>query len=143
MKKVILLLALVMAITFVKAQDNTTKSTPAKSTTPGERPVRTAVQTKDLLKPISDDLAANYKDYKVITAFKLVKGDVTKYEVNVQKGTEKYKLMYDADGKFLEKKTPPAKATPGTKAAPTSTTPSSTTPAGTGTPTPAPDDQKK
>jgi hypothetical protein len=126
MKKVILLLALGLAITFVNAQDTTKKkSTPVKPATQNNG-VRTAVQTKDLLKPISEDLTANYKDYKVVNAFKVVKGDVTKYEVNVQKGTAantKVKLIYDADGKFLEKKTPPVRQAPATKPAPATTTP--------------------
>jgi len=123
MKKLILLLVVGLAITFVNAQDNTTKSTTAKPASTSEKVVKTPVKTADLLKPITEDLTANFKDYKVLNAIKIVKGDVTKYEVNVQKGTVKERLIYDAEGKFLEKKTPPAKPATNPKAAPASTTP--------------------
>jgi curli biogenesis system outer membrane secretion channel CsgG len=124
MKKVILVLTLALAVVFVKAQDNTTKSTSATpAAKPAEKIVRTPVKPADLLKVISEDISANYKEYKVVNAFKVVKGDVTKFEVNVQKGTVKERLIYDAEGKFLEKKTPPAKPATNPKAAPASTTP--------------------
>ena len=94
------------------------------------------------MKPITEDITANYKDYKIVSALKAVKGEVTTYEVNVQKGTDaktKVKLIYDADGKFLEKK-PPVKPAP-VKANPSTNPNSSTTPSST--PTTTPDDQKK
>ena len=141
MKKVILLFVLGLAITFVNAQDSTKKATTKTPPPAGNKATRTPVKTADLLKAITDDLAANYKDYKVTNAFKLVKNDaatkqeVTTYLVNVEKGTgpavTKLRLEYDADGKFLSKKTPPVKP-------PTSTKTTPTTPANTNQ-----DDQKK
>ena len=114
MKKVILLLALGLAVTFVNAQDNTksttTKTTDKQTTKAGEF-TKTPVKTTDLSKAITDNLSANYKDYKVISAFKLVKSDVTTYAVNVEKGTDKLRLIYDADGKFIRKKDTSAKST--------------------------------
>ncbi|MGD0712045.1 MAG: hypothetical protein ABR968_12810 [Bacteroidales bacterium] len=132
MKKVILLLVLGLAITFVNAQDTTKKkSTTAKPATSPNNVKRTPVKPADLLKEITDDLAANYKEYKILgNATKIVKGDVTTYEVIIQKGTDvksKEKLIYDADGKFLEKKAPPVKPQTAPKAATgTTTTPDTT-----------------
>jgi hypothetical protein len=105
MKKVILLLVLGLAVTFVNAQDTTksTKKTTTKTNATTDKSIKTPVKTADLLKAITDDLATNYKDYTVTSAFKVIKGDVTKYSVNVEKGTSKFRLFYDADGKFLNK----------------------------------------
>jgi hypothetical protein len=131
MKKLMLVLALGLAVVMVNAQDTTKKksSTPAKPATQNNVK-RTPVKTSDLLKPISEDIDANYKDYKIMNALKAVKGDVTTYEVNIQKGADtktKIKLIYDADGKFLEKKVPPVKPAP-VKATPATNPNSSTSP---------------
>jgi len=121
MKKVILLFVLGLAVTFVNAQDNTkgtTTKTTVKSTTKAGDVTRTPVKTADLSKAITDHLSANYKDYKVMSAFKIVKGDVTTYAVNVEKGTDKLKLIYDADGKFIRKDAPHVKPAATTKTTP-------------------------
>ena len=106
MKRAILLLMFGLAITFVNAQDNSKSTEPktdAKQTKPSGEVTRTPVKVADLLKPITDNLAADYKDYTVKEAFKVVKGGVTSYVVVVEKGTEKFRLFYDADGKFVRK----------------------------------------
>jgi len=106
MKKAILLLMFGLAITFVNAQDNSKSTAPktdAKQIKPNGEVTRTPVKIADLLKAITDNLAADYKDYTVKEANKLVKGGVTSYVVIVEKGTEKFRLFYDADGKFIRK----------------------------------------
>ena len=49
--------------------------------------VKTAVPT-NLLKPITEYITDNYKEYKIVGATKIVKGNETKYEVTIQKGTD-------------------------------------------------------
>ena len=113
MKKVMLFLVLGLTVAFVNAQDNSKSTAPktdAKQKPNGEV-TRTPVKTADLLKAITDNLAADYKDYTVKDAFKVVKAGVVSYVVNVEKGTEKLKLFYDADGKFVRKGEAPMKKT--------------------------------
>jgi len=113
MKKLMLLTVMCLAIVFANAQ-TATKTAPAKATTE-KKSNKTKVEVKDLLKPITENIAKDYAGYKATEAYKVVDKDVVTYEVVVTKGTAKETLIYDKDGKFLNKVAP--KAAPATKKA--------------------------
>ena len=78
----------------------------------------TKVQVKpaDLSKAITDNIAKNYAGYTIKEATKVTENKVVTYDVLITKGTTSETLVYDKDGKFLRKMTPPAApAKPATK----------------------------
>ena len=104
MKKLILLSVMCCAILFANAQTNTkTTTTNDKTTAIDQNKSKTPVQTKDLLKAITDNITKDYPGYKIMESYKITEKDVITYEVIVEKGTTKVKLIYDKDGKFLHK----------------------------------------
>lgn len=100
MKKVLIVLVFIMAVMAVNAQ-TTTKKTVAK-----EKPLREAVMVADLLKPITDNIAADYAGFTVKEAARLTSNNVVTYEVVVVKDMTTATLVYDKDGNFV-KKLPP------------------------------------
>lgn len=71
---------------------------------------RVEVKAADLPKVISDKVAADYSGFAIQKAAKVTKDNQTTYELVVLKGTEKEKLIYNANGTFV-KKEPVAQAT--------------------------------
>jgi hypothetical protein len=85
MKKIAFLLAFLLSVAFVNAQ------------------TRTEIKQTNLPKAINDNIALNYSGFTVQRAYKVVKENVTSYEVIVNKGSEKDRLYYDASGVFWKK----------------------------------------
>ncbi|MCX6257676.1 MAG: hypothetical protein NTW49_07265 [Bacteroidia bacterium] len=97
MKRVALVLFLGMAVVFANAQ------------------TKTSVKTEDLPKAITDNIAKDFKDYKIQHAFKVDTKGVFTFEVMVKKEAKDIKdskeaamliLTYDATGKLLKKDEP-------------------------------------
>lgn len=86
MKKVLFVLALMMAVLVVNAQAT-----------------RTVVKVADLQKVITDNITKDYAGYTIKDATKVTLNNVVTYEVVVVKGTLSEMLVYDKDGKFIEK----------------------------------------
>jgi hypothetical protein len=84
MKKLVLMMALVMAVLAVNAQ-------------------RTSLKVTDIPKSITDYVAKDYVGYVISDATKVVANNVTSFEVTVTKGTMKDILSFDSMGKFLKK----------------------------------------
>ena len=82
------------------------------------------VKSSDLPKAITDNIAKNYAGYTIKEATKVTENKVVTYDVLINKGTMSETLVYDKDGKFLRKMTPPA-----AQAAPAATKPATTAPA--------------
>jgi hypothetical protein len=101
MKKVLLVLVLVMAVLAVNAQ--VTKTTVVK-----EKPLRAVVMVADLQKAITDNIAKDYVGYSIKEAASVTLNNVLTYEVVVTKGTLVETLVYDKDGKFINKLPPAA-----------------------------------
>jgi len=85
MKKLVLFMAVIFAVTFVNAQ------------------TKTEVKVADLQKVITDHITANYAGYTIEKAFKIDTKGVITYKVHVSKAAEKLTLVYDKDGKFVKK----------------------------------------
>ena len=86
MKKLMFVLVLVMAALVVNAQ-------------------RSPVKVTDLQKSITDNITKDYAGFIIKDATKVVTNNVATYEVVVTKGTASETLLYDKDGKFLNKVT--------------------------------------
>lgn len=86
MKKVLFVLVLVMAVLVANAQAT-----------------RTVVKVEDLQKTIVDNIKADFIGYTVKDATKVTLNNVVTYEVSVVKGDVTEILVYDKDGKFIEK----------------------------------------
>ena len=91
MKKIVLFMAIVFAVTFVNAQ------------------TKTEIKVADLQKVITDHISANYAGYTIEKAFKVDNKTVITYKVHVSKAAEKLTLVYNKDGKFVKKVTPEQK----------------------------------
>jgi hypothetical protein len=85
MKKLVLFMAVIFAVTFVNAQ------------------TKTEIKVADLQKAITDHIAANYAGFTIEKAFKVDSKGVITFKVHVSKATEKLTLVYDKDGKFVKK----------------------------------------
>ncbi len=66
---------------------------------------RTPIKVSDLQKPITDNIAKDYAGFTIKDALKIVDNNVTTYEVVITKGTTSETLVYDSNGKFLNKET--------------------------------------
>lgn len=67
--------------------------------------VRTQVKAEDLNKAITENIAKDYAGYKIENAMKIEeKGVVNSYNVIVSNEKGKLMLMYDKDGKFMNKR---------------------------------------
>ncbi len=107
MKKVLLSLALIMAVLLANTQ-----ATKANATQ--EKPLRTAVQVTDLQKAITDHIAKNYVGYTIKEATSVTQNNIVTYEVVIVKGTTPETLttetlIYDENGKFVKKLPPTPK----------------------------------
>ena len=108
MKKVLFVMVLLMAALIVNAQKDTCKTTTTtKSTTTviTEKAIRTDVKIADLQKSITDNVAKEYVGFTIKEATSVSLNSVITYEVVVIKGTASETLLYDADGKFVQKLT--------------------------------------
>ena len=103
MKKVLLVVALCVAIVAANAQD--TKTAPkAKAEQVTSKAGKNIIKEADLMKPIKDDYVKQVPGAKFEKAMKMenAKTGVT-YEVVVKKEKVSWTLVYDKDGKFLKK----------------------------------------
>ncbi|MCX6257677.1 MAG: hypothetical protein NTW49_07270 [Bacteroidia bacterium] len=111
MKRLALVLFLGMAVVFANAQ------------------TKTSVKTEDLQKAITDNIAKDFKDYKIQHAFKVDTKSVITYEIMVKKDAQLLILTYDANGKFIKKDEPrKSEAKPAVKTTTTTTTTTTTKP---------------
>jgi hypothetical protein len=85
MKKLVLFMAVIFAVTFVNAQ------------------TKTEIKVADLQKVITDHITANYAGYTIEKAFKVDEKGVITYKVHVAKAADKLTLVYDKNGKFEKK----------------------------------------
>ena len=85
MKKLAFLFVFLIAATFVNAES------------------KTEIKKSDLPKAITDNLTLNYSNYTVQKVYKVIDNNVTSYQIIVNKGSEKDRLYYDADGSFWKK----------------------------------------
>jgi hypothetical protein len=86
MKKLMVIMVLVMTALVVDAQ-------------------RTPVKVSDLQKSITDNITKDYAGFIIKDATKVVENNVVKYEVAIAKGPTSETLVFDKDGKFLNKLT--------------------------------------
>ena len=84
MKKLIFIMVLVMAAAVVNAQ-------------------RTPVKVADLQKSITEYITKDYTGFIIKDATKIVTNNVTTFEVAIAKGSTSETLVFDKDGKFLNK----------------------------------------
>jgi len=101
MKKVLLVLVLIMAALVVNAQTQAT-TTQVKDTV-------IVVKIADLPKAITDNVAKDYAGFTIKDATSTVTNNVLTYNVVIVNGTVTETLVYDKDGKFVKKLSPPAK----------------------------------
>lgn len=66
---------------------------------------RTPVKVTDLQKSITDNIAKDYTGFIIKDAVKVVENNVVKFEVAIAKGATSETLVFDKDGKFLNKLT--------------------------------------
>lgn len=71
---------------------------------------KVAVKVADLPKAITENVAKNYAGFTIKEATKVTENNIISYDVMIHKGTTSETLVYDKDGKFLRKVTPPAPA---------------------------------
>jgi hypothetical protein len=64
---------------------------------------RTPVKVADLQKSITDNITKNYAGFIIKDATKVVENNVVKFEVAITKGSTAETLIFDKDGKFLNK----------------------------------------
>jgi hypothetical protein len=64
---------------------------------------RTPVKVTDLQKSITDNIAKDYTGFIIKDAVKVVENNAVKYEVAIAKGATSETLVFDKDGKFLNK----------------------------------------
>jgi hypothetical protein len=86
MKKLMFVLVLAMAALVVDAQ-------------------RTPIKVTDLQKSITDNITKDYAGFIIKDATKVVENNVVRYEVAIAKGATSETLVFDKDGKFLNKLT--------------------------------------
>jgi hypothetical protein len=98
MKKLLLIMTLIMAVLAANAQIT-----------------KVQVKASDLPKAITDNIAKNYAGFTIKEATKVTENKVVTYDVMITKGTTSETLVYDKDGKFLRKVTPPATPAPAKK----------------------------
>ncbi len=66
---------------------------------------RTPVKVADLQKSITDNITKDYVGFTIKDATKVVANNVVSFEVVIVKGATSETLLYDKDGKFLNKMT--------------------------------------
>jgi hypothetical protein len=107
MKKVFFAMVIFMAGLIVSAQQDTCKTTAkAKSsstTLVTDKAIRTSLKVADLQKAITDNVAKDYVGYTITEATSVSLESVITYEVVIAKGLASETLVYDKDGKFVQK----------------------------------------
>jgi hypothetical protein len=130
MKTLIAILGLVIGTTMLVNAQTQSQAKPATSahmtsqpsthatTQPAAQPATQAQsQTKsmlkisELIKPIQENLATQFKGWTPMQAYKLDTKGVVSYEVMVKKEANEMRLFYDNAGKYLREE-PVAQATP-------------------------------
>ena len=76
---------------------------------------RTEVKITDLKKEITDLITKDYPDYKIIQAFKVDRPENSQFVVVINKEKSRISLIFDKNGKFLNKIEPPKKSTVATE----------------------------
>lgn len=106
MKKLAFIIAFMMVVLAVNAQIS-----------------HVPVKIADLPKAITDNVAKNHTGFTIKEAHKVTENNIVSYNVLINKGNTSETLVYDKDGKYLRKTTPPATAaaTTGNKPAEKST----------------------
>jgi hypothetical protein len=105
MKKLMLFMAVIFAVTFVNAQ------------------TKTEVKVSDLQKAITDHITANFAGYTINKAFKVDHKGVITYNVHISKAADKLTLEFDKDGNFVKKMAAQPKPATAPKAKPTEKAP--------------------
>jgi hypothetical protein len=118
MKKVLFVLVLMMAVLAANSQ-------PTKTTVINAQAVTTSVKVADLQKAITDNIAKDWAGFEIKSATSITEKNAVTYEVVVAKGTTVETLVYDKDGKFVNKFVPKV-ATTETKVVKTTTTTTTT-----------------
>ena len=68
------------------------------------------IKISELLKPISDYCAKQFKDYKIDEAAKITDASgKLQYEAEMSKGKEHFDALFDAEGNFVKKSVPSTK----------------------------------
>ena len=97
MKKGLFILVLMMSVLVVNGQADTTyKKMNSKQTT---------VKVADLPRAVTDNIAKMYPGYTVKEASTVMENMALNYHVVVSNGSATETLVYDKDGKFLNKLT--------------------------------------
>jgi len=121
MKKIILVFMVGLAVS-LSAQAQKTKTASKTQTKTKAKTKKTAIKVTDLPKAITENVAKDYADYKILKANKCDDSGVISYQVCTAKGSSNVDLYYDKDGKYLRKAFLPAKTTKSTKSKPSSKT---------------------
>jgi hypothetical protein len=87
MKKLVLFMAVIFAVSFANAQ------------------TKIEIKVNDLQKVITDHINTNYAGYTINKAFKVDNRGVITYKVHVKKAADKLTLVYDMSGNFVKKVT--------------------------------------
>ena len=95
MKKLVLIMVLAMSVLIVTGQVDTTKKE--------MKPKATTVKVAELPKTITDNIARDYPGFTVKEASSATMDNALHYQVVIAKGTETETLMFDKDGKLLNK----------------------------------------
>lgn len=87
---------------------------PAQQTAQAQSQSKSVLKISELMKPIQENLATQFKGWTPVQAYKMDTKGVVSYEVMVRKEQNEMKLFYDKDGKFLREE-PVAAMKPETK----------------------------
>jgi len=97
MKRILFVLVFIMSVLVVNGQvDSTYKKMGSKQTT---------VKVADLPRAVTDNIAKMYPGYTVKEASTVMENMALNYHVVVSNGSATETLVYDKDGKFLNKLT--------------------------------------
>lgn len=104
-----------LAVSLSCAQAQKTKTASKTQTKTKAKTKKTEVKVANLPKAITENIATDYADYKILKANKCDDSGVISYQVCTAKGSSNVDLYYDKDGKYLRKALLPAKTTKSTK----------------------------
>ena len=107
MKKVLFAMVIFLSALIVNAQQDTCKtSNKTKSTATtmsNDKAIRTTIKISELQKAITDNVAKDYIGFTIKEATSVSLESVITYEVVIVKGTTSETLVYDNEGKFVQK----------------------------------------
>jgi hypothetical protein len=89
----------------------------AQPATAGASQTKSMLKVSELLKPIQDNLASQFKGWTPMQAYKLDSKGVVTYEVMVKKEANEMRLFYDNAGKYLREEPVAAAASHSSSAA--------------------------